>query len=141
MNWGTKIFIALGIFMAGIVAAGVYMVSQDNDSLVETDYYEKGISYDETYDRRQNLINERAEPKIELVNDSLVIHFKHRGNKGQILFRKPSDKDQDTQIDFQTAADSYRLALPNISSGNCDLVLIWQSNGIPFQFEKTLYLE
>lgn len=141
MNWGTKLFIALGIFMVGIVAAGVYMVTNDHDALVETDYYEKGISYDETYDRRQNLINEQAEPRIEIVNDSLVIHFKHRGNKGQMLFRKPSDKGQDTQIDFQTAASSYRLALPNISSGKWDFVLIWQSNGMPYQYEKTLYFE
>lgn len=46
MNWGTKIVIALALFMALIVSFGVYMVSRDTDSLVAEDYYERGLNYD-----------------------------------------------------------------------------------------------
>jgi len=46
MNWGTKIVIALALFIALIVSFGVYMVSQDTDSLVAEDYYERGLNYD-----------------------------------------------------------------------------------------------
>lgn len=46
MNWGTKIAVALALFMALIVSFGIYMVSQDTDSLVAEDYYERGLNYD-----------------------------------------------------------------------------------------------
>jgi len=46
MNWGTKIALALALFMALIVSFGVYMVSRDTDSLVAEDYYERGLNYD-----------------------------------------------------------------------------------------------
>jgi len=46
MNWGTKIILALALFMTLIVSFGVYMVSHDTDSLVAEDYYERGLNYD-----------------------------------------------------------------------------------------------
>ncbi|GGG87722.1 hypothetical protein GCM10007415_22000 [Parapedobacter pyrenivorans] len=46
MNWGTRIALALALFMALIVSFGIYMVSKDTDSLVAEDYYERGLNYD-----------------------------------------------------------------------------------------------
>lgn len=46
MNWGTKIAVALALFMVLIGSFGIYMVSQDTDSLVAEDYYERGLNYD-----------------------------------------------------------------------------------------------
>ena len=46
MNWGTKLALALALFIALIVSFGVYMVSNDADSLVAEDYYERGLNYD-----------------------------------------------------------------------------------------------
>lgn len=46
MNWGTKIVIALALFIVLITTFGVYMVSTDTDSLVAEDYYERGLQYD-----------------------------------------------------------------------------------------------
>ena len=46
MNWGLKIVIALASFMVLIVSFGIYMVSQNTDSLVAEDYYERGLNYD-----------------------------------------------------------------------------------------------
>lgn len=49
MNWGTTIIIALALFMTLIVSFGIYMVSQDTDSLVAEDYYERGLNYDKLH--------------------------------------------------------------------------------------------
>jgi len=46
INWGGKIVLALALFMALIISFGVYMVSQDTDTLVAEDYYERGLNYD-----------------------------------------------------------------------------------------------
>ncbi len=46
MNWGTKIVIALALFIILIASFGIYMVTQDSDSLIYEDYYERGLNYD-----------------------------------------------------------------------------------------------
>ncbi|SFB84189.1 FixH protein [Parapedobacter composti] len=46
MDWGTKIVMALALFMIMIMSFGVYMLRHDTDSLVAPDYYERGLKYD-----------------------------------------------------------------------------------------------
>ena len=43
-NWGTKLFIAIVIFM-GFIFVLVYMRTRHDVSLVENDYYPKGLKY------------------------------------------------------------------------------------------------
>lgn len=47
MNWGTKIVIALALFMVLIISFGIYMVTHADDPLVAEDYYERGLNYDQ----------------------------------------------------------------------------------------------
>ncbi|MFB2120298.1 FixH family protein [Parapedobacter sp. 2B3] len=46
MNWGKGLVLALSLFIVMIIAFGIYMVTQDTDSLVHEDYYERGLNYD-----------------------------------------------------------------------------------------------
>ena len=66
MNWGTKIFLILAVFMLCIVAAGFYMVTQDTDSLEEDDYYEQGLNYDQAYEKKQNVLSMKEMPTVAL---------------------------------------------------------------------------
>ena len=67
MNWGTKIIVALALFIALIVSFGIYMVSSDTDSLVAEDYYERGLNYDrlraaDTVQQTTDTVTVRPEP-------------------------------------------------------------------------------
>ena len=44
--------------MLFIVCAGVYRVVKNTDSLEESDYYEKSLTYDHVYAERQNLLKD-----------------------------------------------------------------------------------
>ncbi len=77
MNWGTKLVIAMALFMTFIIALSTKMILSDKDDLVDKDYYEKGLNYDLDYQRKQNMENDKAEPKIELGLESMKVVFGH----------------------------------------------------------------
>lgn len=140
MNWGVKIVIALALFMALIVSFGVYMVSKNTDTLEENDYYEQGLNFDSVYERRQNLQTHDAAPTIIIDADTLTIRFIHDRNTGALLFRKPSDKTQDTNIPFDVKGKEYRLPLTTFSRGAWDLRLAWEVEGVPYLYERSIFL-
>jgi hypothetical protein len=139
MNWGTKIFLTLAIFVIGMVMAGVYMVSQNKDTLEDEDYYERGIQYDEVYQRRQILENRQATPDVQIVQNTLVIDFKETGNAGSVRFRRSSNSALDTEIPFDVAGKSLQLSLDSLAQGAWTIELIWKSNGHAYQFEKKAF--
>lgn len=140
MNWGTKIFLSLAIFIVGIVAAGIYMVSNDGDSLIDQDYYEKGIAYDEIYQRKSNLIRDDAAPKISIHQNTLLIEFKTANNRGKILLRKPSNDREDWSHEISTPSQVVRIALPSLSQGMWNAELTWESAGVLYQFDQSLFI-
>lgn len=141
MNWGLKIVMALALFMVLIVSFGVYMVSQNTDTLEEYDYYEKGLDFDAVYERRQNLNVHHATPEVTIAADTLKIRFKHDSNAGELLLRRPSDHTQDTKIPLVVKGREYRLPLVTFSRGAWDLRLEWEAAGVPYGYEKRLFLD
>lgn len=127
--------------MIAIVAAGVYMVSKNTDSLVESDYYEQGINFDEVYLRRQNLLTHKAQPEVRISGDSLQIRFKHQGNEGQLYLFRPSEKALDTRIPFSVDGDYFWTDIGALKTGSWELQLIWQSGEHDFQYDRMLYLD
>ncbi|WP_448634517.1 FixH family protein [Pedobacter panaciterrae] len=76
MNWGTKLIIGMLSFMAFIVILAVLMMRSENDALVDNDYYEKGLRYNDQYRQKEQVIKDNASPDIEFSGDNLIIRFK-----------------------------------------------------------------
>ena len=136
MNWGTKIFLSLAAFMFCIVAAGFYMVTHDSDSLEEDDYYEQGLNYDQAYEKKQNVLNMKETPTVEIRKDTLYIHFVSKVNKGKLLFRKPSDSRLDRELPFQTTGNLFALPISTFDKGMWNLYVDWKNAGNDFLFEE-----
>ena len=64
MNWGVKILVTLITIVVVTVSVGIYMVSQDTDSLVEEGYYEKGLDYETVLEHKRNVDSYNAQPEI-----------------------------------------------------------------------------
>jgi len=136
MNWGTKIFLSLAVFMLCIVGAGLYMVSHNSDSLEEDDYYEQGLNYDQAYEKKQNVLNMKETPTIELRKDTLYIHFVSKVNRGKLLFRKPSDNNLDKELPFQTTGNLFTLPISSFDKGKWHWYVDWENAGKDFLFEE-----
>jgi hypothetical protein len=127
--------------MIFIVAAGVYMVSHDSDSLIEDDYYEKGLSYDDVYRRKQNLVDDGAKPIMKVDKDTLFLTFVSDNNKGELMFKRPSDGSLDKKIPFATSTKSFALPISAFAKGNWTLEISWEHDSKSYIDTRPLYIQ
>ncbi len=139
MNWGLKIVLGLGAFIIFIVSAGIYMVTKNTDTLEDEDYYERSLSYDEVYRRKQNLLDNNARPTVSVKNDTLYITFSQPHNRGELIFKRPSDNTLDMALPFVTESQHYRLPVGSFTRGSWRLEISWQQDGTPYTSDHNLY--
>ncbi len=141
MNWGYKIVFGLGAFMLFIVGAGVYMVSHDSDSLVDPDYYEKGLNYDDTYHKKENLLNHEAKPNLQVTKDTLTITFVAAGNKGNLNFKRPDNGKLDKTLPFATQTNQFKLPLSSFEKGNWNVEIDWKNGDLDYLSDQALFIQ
>lgn len=140
MNWGVKILLTLVTIVVVTVSVGIYMVSKDNDSLIEEGYYEKGLSYESVIEHKRNVQLHNAQPQITIKENYIEVLFNEGSNKGEITLRRPSDQDLDKTIPFTTLDKKYTLSLSSIQSGAWEINLSWEQNNIPFFYTKRVFI-
>ena len=142
MNWGTKIILGMVAFMLFIIGMVVYMFSvHGNDTLVDEDYYEKGINYNDEYNASQNVISDKAEPKVTISDSQIIIQLKDSANYSLTLVRPSTKKDK--LIDSGTTVSDSNLIIinkQNMHSGLWFLSIKWRSNSKDYQFKKSITL-
>lgn len=140
MNWGVKIVIFLAAFMIFIIGSVIYMISTDTDGLEENDYYEQALNYDDTYDRKQNTRDDKAEPTLKIEEGELKIDFTTSIKKGNLVLRRLSDRSKDQNIDFSTDEKTYYVDLSKLDSGMWMCILTWENKGKEYLFEEDIFL-
>jgi hypothetical protein len=142
MNWGKKIVMTMAIFMLFILGLGVYMLSkQGNDTLVENNYYEKGLTYNEEYDAQENTFSEHVEPTITINPNQLILQLKDSASYSLLLMR-PSNAKADKQLIGKTIGANHLILLERkvTDKGIWLLDLKWKSNNKNYQFKKSIIL-
>jgi hypothetical protein len=143
MNWGYKILLVYGIFVAGILFMVVKSSSQKMD-LVTTDYYAKELKYQEKIDELGRT-NALSEPLRYDVKDNLVqIHFPKdfAGKKitGTAELYCPSNEDRDVKTAFAIQDTVLEMVIPAVTRGQYELHITWQVDGVSYYFEQKLFL-
>lgn len=127
MNWGTKIIIGMLTFMSFIVVLAILMFRSDTDALVDKDYYEKGLKYDETYRLKAQVLLDSVVPDISVEKKSLLIAFKTTA-EGTIKLVRTADQRQDRILSFKTTeGNKVEIPLNSLSGGQWKLILNWKS--------------
>ncbi|MNL49441.1 hypothetical protein D3C87_1723760 [compost metagenome] len=116
------------------------MVSHDTDTLEDTDYYEQGLNYDQVYNKKENVVTYQAKPIVKISQDTLYIEFVHVANKGNLIFKRPSDSSIDLQLPFETNSTLYQLPISSLKKGTWNLEIIWKSGGLDFLTDQQLHL-
>lgn len=140
MNWGTKLILGMATFMTFIIVLASLMMTSKNDDLVESDYYEKGINYDQEYQKKDNVKQHRAVPEILIEKDSVTITFRQPA-KGKAKLIRTADKELDQEMEIKTD-DLYQFRFPvkGMHSGLWKLQLDWISGETAYLFEKEITL-
>ncbi|WP_423148145.1 FixH family protein [Rubrolithibacter danxiaensis] len=108
MNWGTKLLLAMGLFITFIVGMGTKMILSKGDDLVENDYYEKGLDYDKSYNRELNAVRDSVIPAFYVDEYALSISFRYPA-KYKLICKRPSNAKLDKI--YQGTTDEDRCVI------------------------------
>lgn len=136
MNWGKGLIIGLVAFMIFITVLVVKMFNTAEDSF-DKDYYEKGLTYDVDYQQKQQVITDKATPKVTQTGDYVSIHF-NVVDSGVLKFKRPSNQKKDQAFTFK----SSKVLIPksNFAKGEWRLIIHWYANNKKYLFETNLYM-
>jgi len=140
MNWGTKLVIGMGLFMAFIITLAVMMMRSGSDDLVDKDYYQKGIEYDKDYAKKSQMQKDQAEPEIS-IGDSIKIIF-NRPAIATFRFLHPSDNKKDRTVSVNSGtSNEVALPLSDSDKGHWKLIIEWKSDEKEYMFEKNITID
>lgn len=138
MNWGTKLVIAMALFMGFIVTLGLLMFRSQTDDLVESNYYERGLKYDSDFARKSQVKTDGALPKITTENGFLKVSFV-KPAAGKLTFRHPSKRSADFVMMFDDkAGQQWTVPLKQVPAGQWHLVMEWNSQAKDYLFEQEI---
>jgi hypothetical protein len=139
-NWGTKLLIAIIIFMSFIFVL-VYKSANNDIMLVEKDYYPKGLKYQDRLDEIENARPIAQQLKVYQETENLVVAFPEiYPDSGTIYFFRPSN----TELDFTAILspdDEFTMSFPKstFQKGKYVLKISWIKNDTSFYIEKPFY--
>lgn len=137
MNWGWKIAIVYTTFVV-MVMSMVIMASMKNVSLVEKDYYEKEIKYQDHIDKLKNTqaLKDQFSAYYDNNNQQFKIHYNgYNGDPldGEIRFFRPSDNRLDVKhrLSLNNNGDQV-IELAGLKKGYWVANLSWQFNDVKY---------
>src|SRR5687768_8369260 len=137
INWGKGLIIGMSIFMLFIITLVVMIFRQDKDSY-DHSYYEKGLDFNNDYDREQQVVTDRAKPSVKLSGAMLKIGFAGEA-KGKVLFQRPSDEKMDKSIPFQSdPSGQVDIQLAQFARGQWQLTFEWSSGGKQYLYHQEI---
>ncbi len=142
MNWGKKISLVITIFIFFIVSMAVYMFRvHGNDELVEDDYYEKGIDYDQEYNAMRNVYTDKVEPTLSITESQLVIQLKDSTGY-ELKLKCASVAKADRTINGNTVGSSNLILIDKhkMRKGIWFLELRWNNKQKHYFFKKDIVL-
>jgi len=144
-NWGTGIFIVIVLFILAVVAFLIY-VSNLDIKMVEDNYYDKELAYQDRIDKLNNTdslpwkIYFKQEPGI------IIIQFPQLDTvltpAGTILFYRPSDPEKDFSFPLQLNDSSLQVIdITGINKGKWVIKLDWEMGGKEYYYEEEVFIE
>lgn len=132
MNWGLRIGLLYGGFVAGIVAMVVLSTQQQID-LVRTDYYAAELKHQDRIDETANATALNGKVALsrngEAVNIQLPADLNGKNIKGTAYFYRPSDAKLDLTFPLQPDSTGSQLITGKLTPGIYNVQVQWNCDG------------
>lgn len=144
IHWGWGIAIFYILFVLAFLVILFFSFGQDN-SLVEKDYYQKDITYQEHIDKRNNYDNlgVKVSHSYDPSNATLTLTFPEfmRKVQGECFFYRPSSARQDYRVPLKLdESNSQVIPVNRLIPGQWTLKLEWEAGGKPYYLEEQLLI-
>ncbi|HMN33325.1 MAG: FixH family protein [Chitinophagaceae bacterium] len=112
MNWGYKILTVVILFLVGMLSM-VYVAFKQTNEMIDENYYEKELVYQQIIQAKENLHKYSTECVIQKENENLVIKLPieigAELQSGTINFIKMSESDEDKKVHLNTNAEGSQI--------------------------------
>ncbi|QNL22449.1 FixH family protein [Hyphobacterium sp. CCMP332] len=139
MNWGNKLLISLIVF-AGIMATMVTIAMRENIDLVDENYYQKEIEYQDRIDQMTNNFEAGAlEIRLDRELSSIVLKFNDKIEHGLVHLFRPSNAGEDQKIQLLTDENGLQLiSYKGLKSGLWRIKIEWSAESDEYYSEQVL---
>lgn len=128
------------LFMGFIVTLVTLMIKPHNaDSLIETDYYERGQLFDRDYNARENAEADNMIPTIQADDKMVSISFPAPVSY-KILFRRLADSKFDRNFDGDTAQAKVIIHRKDLKRGSWLLRVEYGANQKDYLYQEKILL-
>lgn len=141
MNWGKGITIAMVLFIGYIMTMVVIMISTSSD-LVEDNYYEQGVNFEDKIQAIKNSQSIKDKLIINVDEQFLSIEFPSdvimdSVIEGKIHLYRPDNGSLDKHFAFSKKGGNTQLIpIEKIEKGNYKLLLSWKTSEKDYYIEK-----
>jgi len=142
MNWGTGLAIWLIIFVIAIMTFVTFAFNQDVN-LVNKEYYQKGVNYDNIRierergkaDKQHFTINQEGENVLLTFDKDYFASIK----VSDVQFYRPSDRREDLHLQFET--NTLLVPKSKLIKGRYSLNISWEKDGEKYLLEEYFFLK
>lgn len=142
LNWGHKLVFFTVLFMLFILFM-VYKISTQQVDLVDKNYYERGIQYQQ--DINKFALGAKVNPKISIDSLSKNLTFSATLSQpiiGTVFFYRPSDAQLDKTITFRTdKLGRFNTSVAAFENGPWKVTFEWVSDDKLFAAEHQFVIQ
>lgn len=123
----------------------VYKSSQQNIELIESDYYNAELQYQNKIDKKENLNSIKKEISFRFIENTMEIVLPEIDQQipenGTIRMIRLSDKSKDLIFGFKSLKNNtFKIPLKSLFSGMYKLEVEWKSGDKRYRDEKTVQI-
>lgn len=137
MNWGWRITIVYSLFALTMIGAVIYSTTLDVN-LVEEDYYEKEVNYQQVINKKENALRDSATFDVAVVGDSVVIHFPTAVAQGKAYFIRSADVNNDKKFELKVLNGKQTFSKELFKAGSYNLQIDWKGNSADYYWEEKI---
>ncbi|MCU0435234.1 MAG: FixH family protein [Bacteroidia bacterium] len=138
MNWGLRIALLYGGFVAGVVFM-VIMSSRQQIDLVRKDYYSAELKHQDRIDETNNAnaLSEKVMLKHsgKAVEIKLPAEMKSKAVNGTALFYRPSDANLDRRFELKPDTSGIQTIASDFAPGIYNVQIEWKCEGKAYYSE------
>lgn len=137
MNWGWRIGIVYTLFALSMIGAVIYSTTLDVN-LVEENYYQREVEYQQVINKKQNTLQDSAAFAVQIVGDSVVLHFPKEVAQGKVYFVRAADVNNDKKFELKVVNGQQVFSKDFFKPGSYDLQVDWKGNNKEYYWEQKI---
>lgn len=145
MSWGYRIFILYTGFVAGMLFL-VYKCTQEDVDLVNTDYYERELKFQDQINRMSNKESKGYHLQISYQKDNDAVEINYPSGqtssmKGEIVFFRPDNSKLDFKVPVQPFNGKQVISTSKLEKGYWRIQTTWELGTTPLYQEEKIYIQ